>query len=576
MFFIRPIRISIHTKKILWLLLHGFFPLVLQAKSLPYIKITGIENEPLVNTENRLSDLYKDKSIFQESTNTLRLQIATALKPYGYFKPDITIHTDQTKHTVDIHVRLGPPLRITNCSILVLGEGAQNVEIQRVRHQLPIKVDLPFNSIVYEKAKDDLASAAENQGYLQAHFETSQIIIDEANYTAKIVWVFQTGPQYYFGNVFFKSTSISPELLHRYVPFKYGQPYSTDQVISLNQRLVSSGYFNTVTIHPNLNAEKNIPMEIELPPVNRVNYSIGGGYGTDTGPRGRLGLSVNPVNQYGHTLNIVAQGSLIDNAIQGQYLIPGADPVVDRFGISGGFSHLNYAAGNSPGSALVGLAQQHALSNYQRTISINALHERYAYSGFPMREETLFFPKAAFTWSKTTDPLFSPTGYNITFNILGASRALLSQTNLLQGWLNAKAAYTFERARTRLYMHAIQGGAIINDINHLPLSLSLLLGGPENLKGYGFKSVGPGKITSYVGLELQKETFNRVFAIFFVDAGDVYNPNSKKTKYDMGIGVMWVSPVGPIKIEVAQAVNQQGQRLPHHNPQLVINMGPDL
>ncbi len=39
---------------------------------------------------------------------------------------------------------------------------------------------------------------------------------------------------------------------------------------------------------------------------------------------------------------------------------------------------------------------------------------------------------------------------------------------------------------------------------------------------------------------------------------------------------MWVSPVGPIKISVAQAVDNHFDRIPGRSPKLVINMGPDI
>lgn len=38
---------------------------------------------------------------------------------------------------------------------------------------------------------------------------------------------------------------------------------------------------------------------------------------------------------------------------------------------------------------------------------------------------------------------------------------------------------------------------------------------------------------------------------------------------------MWVSPIGPIKVGLAQTINNRGQR-DGNNPRLVISMGPDL
>ena len=552
-------------------------PFALHAANLSSLKITGLTGELLLNVQHRLSELYTDQSIQLASLDTLRAQVAKALYPYGYFKPQISIHAGGAQDVIGIHVIPGAKLLITAFTLRVTGEGAKNAEIQQAVRDLPIHVGDPLNSMLYEEAKDNLLSSAEQQGYLHASFETSKIVIDQAHYTANVTLLFYTGPQYYFGPIRFDKTSISPELLHRYVPFKYGQPYSTDQILALNRNLVGSGYFNAVNVSPVLNAKSNVPIDVSLQPAKRVNYSVGAGYGTDTGPRGRLSLSVIPVNQAGHTFNAVAQGSFQENALQAQYNIPGANPVTDHYSLNGGFSNLNYNAGHS-NAVLLGVAQQHVLTHFQRTLSLNALHERYNYTftGFSTMEETVLYPKGVFTWSKTSDPLFSPSGYNITLSGLGASSALLSQVSLAQVSINAKAAYTVDSIRTRFYAHAIQGFSAINDINQLPLSLALLLGGAENLKGYSFNSLGPGKVVSYAGIQIQKETAQHLFLIGFYDVGDVYDPTNAQTKYDAGIGIMWVSPVGPIKVEVAEAINQQGQRISGHSPKLVINMGPDL
>jgi len=116
----------------------------------------------------------------------------------------------------------------------------------------------------------------------------------------------------------------------------------------------------------------------------------------------------------------------------------------------------------------------------------------------------------------------------------------------------------------------------ISNIDNLPLSLAMLLGGADNLKAYSYNSIGPGKILSFLSMEVQKETFSKWYLIGFLDSGDVYNPSQKLFKYDAGIGLMWVSPVGPIKVGVAQAVDNHFQRIEGRNPKLVINMGPDL
>ena len=464
---------------------------------------------------------------------------------------------------------------VTSLNIGVKGEGSENPIIKRTLQKLPIKAGQPLNTMRYDDAKEKLANAAESQGYLHASFEKAEILIDKQQNTAKITLLFNTGPQYYFGQVRFDPTYISPKLLRRYLPFQSGKPYSPDQLLALNTNLSASGYFNVVNVKPLNQEDRYVPIDVQLQPSKRVTYSLGAGYGTDTGPRGLAGLHVIPVNRYGHKFNAIAQGSFQENALQAQYLIPGRNPVTDNYGISGGITNLDYATGRS-NAWLSSLTQQHVLSHYQRILSINGLYERYNYAGLTKKEESLIFPKAIFSWNKSSDPLFSPSGFNVTLLGLAADRAILSDINLAQVSLDAKLAFTLAPLRTRFYLHGIQGFTNINNVNNIPLSLAQLLGGATNLKGYSYNSLGPGKIMSYGGIELQKETFKKWYLLGFFDSGDVYKPSVREFKHDLGIGLMWVSPVGPIKIGVAQPVTNSLARTPGSSPKLFINMGPDL
>jgi len=116
----------------------------------------------------------------------------------------------------------------------------------------------------------------------------------------------------------------------------------------------------------------------------------------------------------------------------------------------------------------------------------------------------------------------------------------------------------------------------INDIYTLPLSLAPLLGGPENMKGFSFNSIGPGKVLAYGGVELQKEMIDTWYLLGFIDKGTVYSPIPKEVQYDVGVGLMWRSPVGPIKAAVAQPVDSRLNRMPNTGIRFVVNMGPEI
>ena len=553
-------------------------PLLLGAATLTPFHITGVHGPLLLNIQHRLSELDQNKRLNQASPDTLREQVAKAMSPYGFFKPDISIQPPtSSKSPWRIAIRPGPALPIESLTVSISGEGQNNAAIQHARHTLPIRAGQPLNTVLYDEAKENLFSAAESEGYLHATFEQTDVLIDLTHDRATIVLLFNTGPRSYFGHIEFKpNAGLSPTFLQRYVPFTYGQPYSPEHVSALNTNLAVSGYFRAVEVnHEDNTSTPHVPLVVNLEPTNRTSYSLGAGYGTDTGPRGRAGLHVVPVNEHGHKFNAVAQGSIAENALQMQYVIPGADPVHDHYNINSGFSHLNYTSGDS-NAVLISFVQQHVRENKQRNLSLNALHERFNYTGQSRTEKNVLYPKGNLTWRDLSDELFSPSGYNVTLNGLIGHRALLSDINLAEASIDAKAAITLDPVRTRVYLHATQGITSINNIYDLPLSLALLLGGAENMKGSSFNSIGPGKLLTYAGLELQKETWEKWYLLTFVDAGDVYQPSPLAFQYDVGVGLMWRSPVGPIKIALAQPTNAHLQRLRGHGPRLVINMGPDL
>ncbi|HDV6631768.1 TPA: BamA/TamA family outer membrane protein [Legionella pneumophila] len=548
------------------------FPLFAQDKKTALFEIYGIKGKVLANVETRLDELGHIKPLSQFTPTELQDQINKAIQPFGYFNAEISINSLNNK--IIIKIQPGAQIRIASIKAELTGEGAQNPLLRKTLKELPLHIGDPLFSEQYEKAKQNIINSAENMGYLHGVFKKAEILVDERKKSAQITLIFDTGSQYYFGQAQFDPTYISPQLLHRFVPFHPGQPYATDQVLKLNDYLSNSGYFSSVLVKPQITDAQTVPVIVHLQPVPKYSYSFGLGYGTDTGVRGKAALHVIPVNRQGHKFNAVAQGSFRQNALQAQYVIPGKNPVADQYALTGNFSNLNYNAGYS-NATLLSLSQLHNVNQFQRALSLNALYESFHYSQQPNTDQFLLYPKANITLSKTKNLLFSPSGYNITFNALGANKAVLSHLSFGQLSLDAKAALTLDSLHLRLYGHTIQGITAINDINELPLSLALLLGGTDNLKAYSFNSIGPGKIITYGGFEIQKEFKKNWYLVGFYDAGDVYNPSVKNIQYDIGGGLMWVSPIGPIKVGLAQAVNNQLERA-GHNPRLVISMGPDL
>ena len=81
---------------------------------------------------------------------------------------------------------------------------------------------------------------------------------------------------------------------------------STEQLLTLQQRLVDADYFSSVAVQPNVAAKAGTSMPIEalLIPAKRTVYKAGAYVSTDTGPGVRLGVDRRWLNDRGHKAGI--------------------------------------------------------------------------------------------------------------------------------------------------------------------------------------------------------------------------------------------------------------------------------
>lgn len=225
--------------------------------------INGVSEKALTNIEKRLDEVQQEKSLTQMTSEDIRLHVLNALQPFGYFRAQINVQIISSKKAI-ITIHPGPVTYISSLAIKLTGSGANNSILKKTVEEIKLKVGDPLLMPEYNKAKLSITDTAENLGYLQGKYTKAEVLITNNN-TAKITLIFDTGPLFYFGQVQFNPTNISPKLLHRFVPFKINQTYSTNQVLKLNNDLASSGYFSSVLVKPQItDSQTTVPIEVHF------------------------------------------------------------------------------------------------------------------------------------------------------------------------------------------------------------------------------------------------------------------------------------------------------------------------
>ena len=308
------------------------------------VDIDGVDAELKRNVEAFLSvERYKDRDKMEEDTvvrlyNRIDEEVRSALKPLGYYEPQMHSTYESSKNDKDWRIRItiepGKPVIIESAEVGIEGPGKDDPVFRQVRDRDTLRKGVRLNHGNYEQAKGDLQRIAAAYGYLDAKLLENQMKVDPAAHRADIRLRLDTGPRYHFGEIRIEQSVIRPELMRRFMRFKEGDPFSAALLLRTQFALDDSQYFSTLEVLPQDRdpATLSVPVSITAK-QNRQSFSLGGGYGTDTGLRGTFGWTDPRINDLGHRFRVEVQASNITRRIDARYDVPMGDPAVERMSL---------------------------------------------------------------------------------------------------------------------------------------------------------------------------------------------------------------------------------------------------
>ena len=535
------------------------------------------------NIEAYIGDLSEgDLRTLQAAKRTVLKQTRLASQALGYYQTQIVLRISEGDEPVlHVDVERGDPVRLRTVNIQVKGEAAE-LPAFTVADDKRLQVGARLDHSAYDDVKSMLQNQALRFGFFAAQFTQSEILIDPQIGTADINLVFDSGPRYRLGEVHFsEQAKIDPELLQRLLPFTPGTPYSSALVARLSQNLQSTGYFQQVRVDAVGTADGplDIPVEVSLEAIKPRTLSVGLGFSTDVGPRGRFGWERHRVNSHGHKLGFDSEISQPRQNISAWYQVPLAAPLTDYVRFSSGYQREELVDADS---RLVNLAVQwHARlpSEWLRVISLRWEQEDYDFgSGSKDGRSSFLMPGIGYSVLRSDSPLDPSQGYRLQWDVRGAKQGILADADVLHVTALARGLLTF--ADNHRLLGRAQIGAIgTNNYSKVPPSLRFFAGGDQSVRGYDYQTLSPrdaqgnregGRYMFAGSLEYQYSIAERWRVATFVDQGNAFNSLTDTMNTGVGFGLRWVSPVGPLRLDLAHALHEdKGWRI--H-----FSMGPEL
>jgi translocation and assembly module TamA len=311
-------------------------------------------------------------------------------------------------------------------------------------------------------------------------------------------------------------------------------------------------------------------------PRLRHAWSTGIGFTTDTGPRVRAAYENRYINTRGHRLDSDAAVSSIRSRINLGYSIPLNDPLTTSLNFSTGYITEKTDTYDSDRFKLETAYRRESASGWLETWSINYLRDAYVIN---QQEDTSILTIPGYSLSRTSaDDYINPSrGWRLFGQIRGATDAVISDTTFVQLYTSGKGIISVGPGR---FITRFEFGTTWIDVaEELPVSLRYFAGGDQSIRGYDYQSLGPvnaddevigGKHLFAGSVEYDFPVKNNWRAALFYDGGNAFSSQKFDWKQSVGIGVRWISPIGPIRADLAHALNDEGGFRLH------ITMGPDL
>lgn len=550
------------------------------------VTIEGLSDDRLTSLRNGLSIVRQQNSERLTERSVARLhqqaqeQLAAMLQVWGFYQPEIDASLNkQDNWQARYRIDTGEAVKIESLQLEVRGEAANDATFTELINDFPIQKGDTLNHQTYEGSKKLLLALGEERGYFDGKLVQHRVRVKPDKGSAAVELIYESGKRYQFAEVDYPDSVINERLFRRLTPFEAGDPFRASKVLQLRNNLNDSGYFRSVNTRTLREQRENnrVPISLDVEADNKHRYTAGIGYGTDTGARLGLGWENRYLNDRGHRLSVDSRLSQISNKVSANYKMPFWSKNISTLGFNTEYKQEDTDTSESK-AFTTGTYYQRMRFGWEETGSFRLLNEQFDIAD-ESSSSLLLIP--GISWSRTwaDDTLYTRHGGNLSVSLSGASESLLSDTSFGQITVRGKYIKSIT-ANSRFITRATLGATEVSNFDKLPSSLRFFAGGDNSIRGFDYQELGPedengevvgGRYLAVGSLEYEHMFIKNWGGAVFTDFGNAANSWSDSFEYSVGFGIRWRSPVGLIRVDIAQGLSDEDKPIGLH-----IVIGPDL
>ena len=539
--------------------------------------VVGIQGEQKKNVLAYLGAAPESDENRRNFVVSAKDKVESALQALGYYQPEIEIDLQRTepKWRLSIVVNAGAPVRFRDIDIQILGAAANDDNFTRLTSDIGFSSGDVLHHGRFESFRKKVLSLGQRRGYLRGEIVASRIEIEIDAGTADVMLWYESGPRLRFGEIIVDNTLIDSDLFDSMLTFQPGDYFDQVRLQELQSRLQRTNYFSSVIVLPQRKRSlgDRIPIMVNLQRAKRHSFDVGLGYSTDTEERMSLTWRTPRINRHGHSQQTRLVYSPINPSGRFTYSIPVSDPLTDVVQLWARVEENEFGDIDSRQNEL-GIKRETKNRNWIYGYSLRELNESWDIAGYSASNDYLLFGGSVSRRTHRGSIVDPEGGFSQLYTVEATADQLGSDLDLLR--VTAALRYVMTPVpRNRLVTRLDLGRVKIanGDRRDLAPSLAFFAGGSQSIRGYAYQSLGDeltvvepnGETKTLVvggdrlvigSLEYQYYFTATWRGALFVDAGDAFDRGEFDAKVGAGFGVHYVTPVGAVRVELANSVSE--------------------
>ncbi|MBI5632476.1 MAG: outer membrane protein assembly factor BamA [Nitrospirae bacterium] len=479
-------------------------------------------------------------------------------------EPEIVVDKEKKGMTIKLRISEGEQYKVASVDVT----GNKLYDTDTIRKKITLKPNVLFQKNILEKDMLAISDMYSRNGYALVSV-VPNLTPDDQNKTVQIVLGIEEGDKYRIGRVEISGNlKTRDKVIRREIRLDEGETFDSSKLKRSYERINNLGFFEAVDMVPKPKYEdKSVDIDVRVKERPTGFMSIGGGYSSADGFIATA--DVTQGNLFGKGQYVKIKGEL--GGKTSYYELSFRDPYfLDKpLSFSTGIyrHHREYIEYNKQAYGFyVGLGK--SLDEYWKG-DITYNFEKATIDNIDAGASSIVTDQAGTSTTSSITPTITrdsrdsyldPTkgsrnSLTLTIAGLGGTNGFIKAI-FDSGWFFPIGETTF-MARGRLgYSEAIFG-------KKLPLYERFYVGGINTVRGLGFGEAGPrdpatgdpiGGTTELIfNFEyiFPLSTEMKLKGLTFFDAGNAYEDfnNFGKLRYTSGLGVRWISPFGPIRLE---------------------------